>query len=111
MSRYMVDKFVRAVEMSDEQVDRYRADPVATIDAWLAAAGTTVSSTDDRSLTPEEYDAFARKDYGALYALGVHPYLLWHFVEAVFVRDTTWAVLKEEYRAAVSPIPTPDSIL
>lgn len=107
MTKYMIDKFMRAVEMSNESVDSYVADPRSFVDEWLAGGGRPDAVTDDRILTAEEHEAFARRDYEALYRLGAHPYLLWHFTEAVYEGEYTpergWRQLVEEYRAAVAP--------
>jgi hypothetical protein len=107
MTKYMIDKFMRAVEMSNESVGAYVADAPAFIDAWLAGGGGPDAVADDRVLTSEERKAFAHRDYEALYRLGAHPYLLWHFTEAVYEGEYTpdrgWRQLVEEYRAAVAP--------
>lgn len=107
MTKYMIDKFLRAVEMSDESVRAYVADPAAFVDAWLSGSGGPHSVTDDRVLTAQEQQAYATRDYEALYRLGAHPYLLWHFTEAVYEGEFTpergWRQLVEEYRAAVAP--------
>lgn len=103
----MIDKFMRAVEMSDDAVRAYVADPASFVDRWTAGGGGRDAVTDDRVLTAEESAAFAARDYEALYRLGAHPYLLWHFTEAVyegeFTPDRGWRQLVEEYRAAVAP--------
>lgn len=103
MSRYMMNKFLRDVEMHDQAVVEYAADPTAFIDRWLFGAGSAAEATDDRELTDTERRAFADRDYATLYGLGINPYLLWHFVEAVDQRATPWMELKEQYRAAISP--------
>jgi len=107
MSAYMVDKFIRAVELGDATVAEYVADPAAFVERWLADGGTPAGPTDDRVLTEAERAAFAARDFGALYALGAHPYLLWHFTEAVYEHEYTegfgWRELVERYRAAVAP--------
>ncbi|MFD4423120.1 hypothetical protein ACFWN7_16665 [Agromyces sp. NPDC058484] len=107
MSKYMVDKFIRSVELSDAAVAAYVADPAGTVHRWLAGGGTAERATDDRELTPEERAAFAARDFEALYRLGAHPYLLWHFTEAVYEHEYTpasgWRELVERYRAAVAP--------
>lgn len=114
MSRYMIDKFMRAVEMSDAAVAEYVADPAAFVDAWLSGTGSPDLPTDDRALTEAERAAFAARDFEALYVLGAHPYLLWHFTEAVFTHEFTpdsgWRDLVERYRAAVAPLGVVDYI-
>ena len=54
MSKYMVDKFMRAVELNDAAVAAYVADPATAVDAWLAGGGTAERATDDRELTDED---------------------------------------------------------
>ena len=107
MSKYMVDKFIRAVELSDAAVSAYVADPAAYIDRWLAGGSTPEAAADDRVLTDEERAAFAARDFEALYLLGAHPYLLWHFTEAVYEHEYTpgsgWRELVERYRSAAAP--------
>jgi hypothetical protein len=115
MTKYMIDKFMRAVEMSDDAVRAYVADPSGFIDEWTAGGGGPATVADDRTLTPAEREAFEAKDYEALYRLGAHPYLLWHFTEAVyegeFTQDRGWRQLVEEYRAAVAPYGHVDYIM
>ncbi|SDU14444.1 hypothetical protein [Jiangella alkaliphila] len=111
MSTYMMNKFMRAVEMSDDAVRAYVADPAAFVDAWLAGAAGPDRRTDDRVLTDAERAAFAARNYAALYALGAHPYLLWHFTEAVYIHEVPWPELNERYREAVRPSGYPDAIV
>jgi len=114
VSLYMMNKFIRAVEMSTANVNAYVADPAGFLDGWLAGGSGTDAVADDRILTSEEYAAFAARDYGALYGLGAHPYLLWHFTEAVYEHEYTegfgWRDLVEKYRAAIVPYGEVDDI-
>jgi hypothetical protein len=102
----MVDKFIRAVELSDAALAAYVADPEQFIAAWLAGAAGPEHVADDRVLSADERAAFAARDYGELYRLGAHPYLLWHFTEAVYSGEFTavfgWRDLVERYRAAIA---------
>ena len=86
MSRYQLNKFITWVEGLDAEVEAYSSDPAAYVDAWESV------------------------DHGELYRLGAHPYMLWHFVEAVRVwaGDATWPEMKERYRADVIPHGYPD---
>lgn len=111
MSAYMMNKFMRAVEMSDDAVRGYVADPAAFVAGWLGGAPGPDQRPDDRVLTAAERAAFEARDYGALYALGAHPYLLWHFTEAVYIHETSWPELNERYREAVRPHGYPDAIV
>ncbi|MFF2372332.1 hypothetical protein [Agromyces sp. NPDC058110] len=107
MSRYMVDKFMRQVELSDALVAEYVADPPAFVERWLAGGAGPDAASDDRVLSDAERAAFGARDFEALYTLGAHPYLLWHFTEAVhaheFTPESGWRDLVERYRAAVAP--------
>ncbi|HEY9365976.1 MAG TPA: hypothetical protein VIP55_05035 [Agromyces sp.] len=107
MSRYMIDKFMRFVELSDAEVAAYVADPPRYVERWLGGGATPVRASDDRVLTDEERAAFGARDFEALYVLGAHPYLLWHFTEAVYAHEfapgSGWRELVERYRAAVAP--------
>lgn len=107
MSRYIVNKFIRAVELSDDALAAYIADPAGFVKTWLAGGAGPDTVADDRVLTADERTAFASRDYGELYRLGAHPYLLWHFVEAIYsheFRDAFgWRELVEKYRAAIAP--------
>lgn len=62
MSRYEVDKVLRACIMSQTAVDAFVADPAT----YLAG----------RELTEVERKALIDLDYPALYAGGAHPFLL-----------------------------------
>lgn len=109
MSAFMIDKFIRTVEGSDENVAGYVADPAGFVAGWeRRGAGSRVPVPDGGTLTPEEREAFVRRDYGELYRLGAHPYLLWHFTEAVWIHEVPWPELKELYRQAVIPHGVPD---
>jgi hypothetical protein len=111
VSRYMLNKFLRSVEMSDAAVAAYVADPDGFLRSWLDGAAGRDARPDDRELTAEEARAFSERDFAALYVLGAHPYLLWHFTEAVYIHETTWPELNERYRAAVRPHGYPDAIV
>lgn len=111
MSRLMINKFMRAVEMSDAAVEAYVADPRAFVDHWLATSAPPSEPSDDRALTDEEEAAVLTRDYGELYRLGAHPYLLWHFAEAIWGNEVPWPELNERYRAAVAPHGYPDFVV
>lgn len=110
MSKYMINKLMRAIEMSDDDVAAYIADTAGFIDSWLASGAGPARVTDDRELTRDEYAAFVDRDYAELYRLGAHPYLLWHFIESVYIHEVPWPELNERYRAAVRPHGYPDYV-
>jgi hypothetical protein len=98
----MMNKFIRSVEMSDKAVAAYVADPVAFVENWLAQSATPDRVSDDRVLSDVERKAFERIDYETLYALGAHPYLLWHWVEATHVPAIAWPELNRQYKEKVA---------
>lgn len=111
MSKYMINKLVRAIELSDATVKAYIADPPAFVAEWLTGGAGPERHSDDRVLTEQERAAFETRDYETLYALGAHPYLLWHWVEAVYLHEATWPEMVEKYRAAVTPHGWPDFVV
>lgn len=106
MSTYQLDKFLAHVEGSDDEVRRYVADPPTYIRSWVQrAASSRLPEPDSGPLTDEEREALATIDHAELYRLGAHPYLLWHFVEAVRVwaGDVSWPDMVERYRTDIAP--------
>ena len=106
MSRFEVNKFIAWVEGLDAEVESYSADPAGFVSAWEGRATTSrLPLPNAGRFTAEERDALIAVDHGELYRLGAHPYMLWHFVEAVRVwaGDVTWPDMKEQYRADVIP--------
>ncbi|MBO2449987.1 hypothetical protein J4573_22990 [Actinomadura barringtoniae] len=97
MSRYGINKFMRAVNMNPDALAAYIADPAAFVTAWPGGR-----------LAPDEVNALAQRDYGALYAFGAHPYLLWSFAEAVWVPEISRPDLVERYRQAALRCGYPD---
>lgn len=97
--------------MSNSALKAYIADTAGFVAQWEQRGNSSRTPVADGGvLTHEEREAFVDRDYGELYRLGAHPYLLWHFVEAVYTHDVPWPELKERYRAAVTPHGTPDFI-
>lgn len=111
MSRFEIDKFMSFVEGADQAVLDYVADPESFVAAWeQRAAAARLPTADSGSFTDDERAAFVSMDHAALYRLGAHPYVLWHFVEAirVWAGEVTWPEMKERYRADTAPHDTPD---
>ena len=65
MSRYAVNKALWEIARDDEKAARFMADPAA----FLA----------DRGLTVEEHRQLLDRDFGAMFAAGAHPFLLFTF--------------------------------
>lgn len=91
MSRYGVDKLMREAIQSVDAAAAFKADPAAY------ATG--------RELTAEERSALVAGDYGTLYRLGAHPFLLWAFTRAVLPNG---GPPPEEYAATLQAQGTPD---
>ncbi len=111
MSRFEIDKFISYVEGSDQAVLDYVADPERFVTAWEdRAMESRLPTADSGSFTGEERAALIGRDHAALYRLGAHPYVLWHFVEAirVWAGDATWADMKERFRKDIAPHGAPD---
>ncbi len=111
MERFQIDKFITHVEALDAEVREFAADPERYVRAWTErGAASRIPVPDGGALSPEAATALGSIDYATLYRLGAHPYILWHFAEAVLVwaGDKTWPELKEEFRSAVAPHGNPD---
>ncbi len=111
MSKYMINKLIREIELSDTNLAAFLADKPGFVAGWLSGGAGPETRSDDRMLTDEERRAFETRDYTTLYALGAHPYLLWHWVEAVYLHEVPWPALVEQFRVAVTPIGWPDYVV
>lgn len=100
MSKYLVDKFMRLVNADQAAEQAYVRDPAGFVAAWEAREG--------QRLEPAEREALAARDYGRLYALGAHPFLLWSFTEAVWAHEVPRDELVERYRAMAQATGYPD---
>lgn len=110
MSRYMIDKLLAAIDRTDEALAAFVADTPAFIDDWEAEwAEASPPHPEGGTLTPEERAAFEAWDYAVLYRMGAHPYLLWHWVRAIYVPERmSLEALVVEYRERVEPLGYPD---
>lgn len=110
MSRYMVNKFLWEVESDNASLASFKKDPAGLVKAWeLEAATPQPPYPAGGTLTVEERQACIAVDYAALYSMGAHPYLLWHFIRAVLVPGTMPVEeLSEALKLAVAPLDRPD---
>ncbi|TQM11601.1 hypothetical protein [Pseudonocardia kunmingensis] len=101
MSRHAVNAFMRLVNMDRDSLAGYVADPPRFVARYVERGGFEAPPWVARGgpLTETERQALAARDYGALYAMGAHPYLLWSFAEAVWVPEVSRAELVEDFRA------------
>lgn len=111
MSRFQINKFISFVEGSDETVREYVAHPEAYVAAWeQRARSSRLPTPDSGTFTDGERAALVARDHAELYRLGAHPYVLWHFVEAirVWTGESIWPEMTERYREDIRPHGTPD---
>ncbi len=65
MSRYTTSRVMWEITRERQLADRFRAHPTAVLDGC--------------DLTDEERKALAANDIRALFELGIHPFILYHF--------------------------------
>ena len=93
MSKYLLNKFLYTVDRDPELVERYRADPVGTVDWWEAERANQILNcvATERStwlsFTEPERRALREQDHVALFELGAHPFLTLTLFIAMFERD------------------------
>jgi hypothetical protein len=93
MSKYLLDKFLYTVDRDPELIERYRADPGATLDWWEREIANTLLNCHpaERStwlaFTDAERQAIREHDHVALFELGAHPFLTLTLFIAMFERD------------------------
>ena len=113
MSRYLVDKFLYTVDRDPELVERYREDPVGTLEWWEAErAGQLLNCTADErttwlSFTDEERRALREHDHVALFGMGAHPFLTLTLFIAMFERDHGPLEYQKAYAKAMQHITLP----
>ena len=100
MSKYLVDKFMHVVNMNEAAEDAYVENPPGFVAQWEKA--------ERLEFTPEERRALERRDYGSLYAMGAHPFLLWSFTEAVWRREMDREELVRDYKAKAAAAGYPE---
>lgn len=95
MSKYLVNKFLFTIDRDHELTERYRQDPVGTVDWWEAEMATSLlnciaaEKTTWLSFTEDERTALVTHDHVALFDLGAHPFLTLTLWIAMFERDFT----------------------
>lgn len=97
MSRGAMDIVLYEIDQTDRTIEGFVTDP-----------GGFLAGFD---LSDDERAAFVDWDYGTLYALGAHPFLLFQAVRSLAVRDgISMPELLSEYQETVTPHGTPDYI-
>ncbi len=109
MSRYLINKLMWEVDTSDDALATFKSDPTAFIDAWESlAADPEPPYPRGGSLTGPERSALEHLDFGAIYAMGANPFLLWQFARSVAVPETGIEDLVRVFREAIEPHGYPD---
>ena len=117
MSKYLLNKFLYTVDRDPDLVERYREDPVGTVDWWEAERANQilncvpVEQSTWLSFTEPERRALREQDHVALFELGAHPFLTLTLFIAVFERDHAEPLgFQREYarRLAHFGLPYPD---
>ena len=110
MSRYMVNKLMWEVDTADRALAEFKEDPGSFLASWEARYERPVPPHPGGGrLTDAEREAFRARDYGALYAMGANPFLLWQFARSVSVPEEMGIEeLISSFREAVAPHGYPD---
>jgi len=117
VSKYLLDKFLYAIDRDPELVERYRDDPRGTVVWWEAERANVILNCPqmERStwlkFTDAEREALATHDYVALFELGAHNFLLLTLFIALFERDYAEPLaFQREFAARLShwSVPYPD---
>lgn len=114
MNRYMIDKFMRVVQLDRVAFRSFCDDRARYVNSWLdRQTGVTASelptSLHTGALDDDARDAFVSLDIGALYQAGAHPYMLWHFAVDVLTEaghDRSWII--DHYQESVGQLGYPD---
>ncbi len=116
MSKYLLDKFLFTVDRDPELVERYREDPVGTVDWWeLEMANQLLNCTAaERStwlaFSEQERTALKGHDHVTLFEMGAHPFLTLTLFIAMFERDHGPLEYQKAYGARLGhlQLPYPD---
>ncbi|GAA4906322.1 hypothetical protein HD597_003072 [Nonomuraea thailandensis] len=116
MSKYLLNKFLFTVDRDPELVERYRAEPRATVEWWEATyANRILGCHEGESSTwlgfdDVEREALVSHDHPRLFELGAHPFLTLTLFIAMFERDHPPLGFQTEYarRLAHVRLPYPD---
>jgi hypothetical protein len=117
VSKYLLNKFLFAVDRDPELVERYRADPRGTVEWWEQDRANVILNLPhgERStwqrFSDEEREALATHDYVRLFELGAHNFLTLTLFIALFERDYDEPLaFQREFAANLShwSLPYPD---
>src|SRR5207244_11817914 len=93
MSKYLLNKFLFAIDRDPELVERYREDPRGTVTWWEAERANVILNLPEierstwQQLTDAEREALATHDYVKTFELGGHQFLTLTPLLSFFERD------------------------
>jgi hypothetical protein len=116
MSKYLLDKFLFTVDRDPELVERYRDDPLGTVEWWeQEMANKLLNCTSGERSTWQEFSEDERRalrdhDHVALFGMGAHPFLTLTLFIAMFERDHGPLEYQKAYGAMMEhlTLPYPD---
>ena len=116
MSKYLLNKFLFTVDRDPELVERYRDDPVGTVDWWEAERANILLNCIEAekstwlAFTDDERRALKEHDHVTLFRMGAHPFLTLTLFIAMFERDHGPLEYQIAYGQAMKhlPLPYPD---
>jgi hypothetical protein len=111
MSRMQINKLLLYIDSDEAHTRAYAANPADFLADWEArAAASHAPDRESGTLTDEERRAFVERDWGALYGMGSHPYLLLHAARAVDVGvlGVAFPEFDRLYKLAIAPYGYPD---
>lgn len=105
----MVNKLMWEVDTSDQALAAFKDDPASFLDSWVSLALDPKPPLPSGGwLTDPERAALENLDFGAIYAMGANPFLLWQFARSVSVPEMGVDELVASFRAEVEPHGYPD---
>lgn len=113
MSRYLLDKFLYTVDRDPDLVERYREDPVGTVEWWEQEMANTIlncvslEQSTWLQFTDAERRALQEHDHVALFEMGAHPFLTLTLFIAMFERDHGPLEYQKAYGTAMAHIQLP----
>jgi len=111
MSRMQINKLLLFIDSDESHARAFATDPGAFLADWEARGAASHAPTRQAgTLTDEERRAFTDRDWGVLYGMGSHPYLLLHAARAVDVGilGVAFPEFDRLYKEAIAPHGYPD---
>jgi hypothetical protein len=113
MSKYLLDKFLFTVDRDRDLVERYREDPVGTVDWWEREMANRLLNCVDAeqstwlAFSDAERQALYEHDQVRLFEMGAHPFLTLTLFIAMFERDHGPLEYQKAYGAVMKHVTLP----